>query len=162
MYVANLPFSVDEEGLKATFASAGSISAVDWLTHSDTGRFKGAVFLTFESGAAAAAATALNGQDNGGRPMKVELASSRPQGEKKAWEPTEQGEPSASLYVECSLYALVSLYIATSLTIASARPTGRTSMAARRYTVLLAVAGPRHASRSSRTIASTRPTCWTI
>jgi nucleolin len=95
--VANLPFSVDDTSIQATFAACGTITGTDWLSHSDTGRFKGAGFLTFETGAAAAAAVLLNGQDNGGRPMKVEIAAAR--AEKKTWEAEDLGEPSASLFL---------------------------------------------------------------
>ena len=42
VYVANLPFSVDDASIQATFAECGTIVSTDWLTHSDTGRFKGA------------------------------------------------------------------------------------------------------------------------
>ena len=97
VYVANLPFSVDDTSIQATFAACGTITGTDWLSHSDTGRFKGAGFLTFETGAAAAAAVLLNGQDNGGRPMKVEIAAAR--AEKKTWEAEDLGEPSASLFL---------------------------------------------------------------
>ena len=46
VYVANLPFSVDDASIQATFAECGTIVSTDWLTHSDTGRFKGATRMS--------------------------------------------------------------------------------------------------------------------
>ena len=56
VYVANLPFSVDDASIQATFAECGTIVSTDWLTHSDTGRFKGAT-RTSRSAAAPRLAT---------------------------------------------------------------------------------------------------------
>ncbi|KAL3899370.1 MAG: hypothetical protein SGPRY_012653, partial [Prymnesium sp.] len=77
VYVGNLPFSMTDDWMKEVFASAGEIESIDWLTHSDSGKFKGSGFLTFKSASAAAAAVGLNGSDCEGRPMKVEIATPR-------------------------------------------------------------------------------------
>ena len=63
-----------DDWIKEEFQSVGTVEKVEWLTHSDTGRFKGSGFLTFSSGAEASAATSLNGKELEGRPMKVEVA----------------------------------------------------------------------------------------
>jgi len=99
VFVANLPFSMTDDWMKEEFADAGAVTAVDWLTHSDTGRFKGSGFLTFATKAAAEKAVTLNGKELEGRPMKVELATP-----KKAGPPGglagngDPGEPSESIF----------------------------------------------------------------
>ena len=70
VFVGNLPFSMTDDWIKEIFQPHGTVSTVEWLSHADTGRFKGAGFLTMGSGAeASAACAALNGQDCEGRPM---------------------------------------------------------------------------------------------
>lgn len=101
VFVGNLPFSMTDDWIKEIFQPHGTVSTVEWLSHADTGRFKGAGFLTMGSGAeASAACAALNGQDCEGRPMKVEIAAPRkaapPGGFAGSGEP---GEPSESIFV---------------------------------------------------------------
>ena len=50
---------VTEEQLNKTFADSGAIRNVEWLTHNDTGKFRGAIFAEFESAAAAQASAWL-------------------------------------------------------------------------------------------------------
>ena len=100
VYVSNLPFKMTDEWMQEEFAACGKITKFEWLSHSDTGRFKGSGFLTFATKAEADAACALNGKELEGRPMKVELASPR-----KSVVPGgiagsgDVGEPSASIFV---------------------------------------------------------------
>ena len=100
VFVGNLPFSMTDDWIKEVFQPSGTVSTVEWLSHSDTGRFKGAGFLTMATSAEAAKAVAdLNGKDCEGRPMKVELAAPR-----KAAPPGgfagagDVGEPSESVF----------------------------------------------------------------
>ena len=79
---------------KALFKDCGSITSVEWLNHADTGRWKGAGFLEFDSPAAAEAATKFNETDLDGRQIKVSLAHPRKEG--AAFEP---GEPSESVFL---------------------------------------------------------------
>ena len=53
MYVGNLPWAMTEDWMKEIMASAGGVTNIEWLTHADSGKFKGSGFLTFESSAAA-------------------------------------------------------------------------------------------------------------
>ena len=102
VYVANLPFSVNNEvdWLKDEFKSAGVVTSIDFMSHADTGRFKGSCFMTFATAAEATAATAMNGKELEGRPMKIEIAMP-----KKAPPPGgiggsgDPGEPSESIFV---------------------------------------------------------------
>ena len=100
VFIANLPFSMTEDWIKEEFAEAGAVSAVDWLSHSDTGRFKGSGFLTFATKAEAEKAVNLNGKELEGRAMKVELATPRkPAPPGGVGGSTELGEPSESIFV---------------------------------------------------------------
>ena len=99
VFIANLPFSMTDDWITEEFASAGAVKKVDWLNHSDTGRFKGSGFLTFSTKAEADKAVELNGKELEGRPMKVELATPRkaaPSG--GAGGASDPGEPSNSIF----------------------------------------------------------------
>ena len=84
--------------MKSLFEGVGTVGNIEWLMHSDTGKWKGAVFITMGSGAEAAAAAAkLNGQDCEGRPIKCEVAHA-----KKAWgdgPPREENPPSENVFL---------------------------------------------------------------
>jgi nucleolin len=87
--------------MKEEMKEMGSVTKVEWLSHSDTGRFRGAGFLTFASDAEASAALALNGKELEGRPMKVELATPRkaPASGGFGNGASDPGEPSESIFL---------------------------------------------------------------
>jgi len=97
-FVGNLPFKMTEEWMKEVLQEAGgTVTDTDWLMHTDTGKWKGAVFATYATAAeAAAAAEKLNGKDLEGRPMKVEVAKPRMA---KTFADAEPVEPSASIFL---------------------------------------------------------------
>lgn len=75
LYVGNLPFSVDSEGLKKLFADFGEISEAVVISYKDTGRSKGFGFVTFEDEKAAEKAVKeMSGKEVEGRQIKVDLA----------------------------------------------------------------------------------------
>jgi RNA recognition motif-containing protein len=76
LYVGNLPYSADEEQLKALFSEGGrQVSEVRIVTDRDTGRPRGFAFVEMGSQADAdAAVNALNGKDFGGRALTVNEA----------------------------------------------------------------------------------------
>ena len=41
MYVGKLPWAMTEDWMKEIMASAGGITNIEWLTHADSGKFKG-------------------------------------------------------------------------------------------------------------------------
>ena len=97
VFMGNLPFKMTEDWMKSLFEGVGTVSNIEWLMHADTGKWKGAVFITMGSEAEAAAASAkLNGQDCEGRPMKVEVAHA-----KKSFDrpPQEENPPSESVFL---------------------------------------------------------------
>jgi RNA recognition motif-containing protein len=78
LYVGNLPFSATEEALTEAFSKVGSVDSVKIITDRATGRSKGFAFVEMNNDdLAMKAIDSLNGQDFGGRQMKISEA--RPQ-----------------------------------------------------------------------------------
>ena len=80
IYVGNLPFSADEAQVRALFAQHGTVDSVSLINDRETGRPRGFGFVEMPSADAARAIQALNGQDMGGRPLKVNEAQDKPRG----------------------------------------------------------------------------------
>ncbi len=79
LYVGNLPYSCDEEQLRALFEQNGrNVVEVKLVTDRETGRPRGFGFVEMGSQEEAdAAIRALNGQPFGGRPLTVNEARER-------------------------------------------------------------------------------------
>lgn len=77
MYVGNLPFSMDEAGVRALFEKHGAVQSVALINDRETGRPRGFGFVEMASADAARAMQALNGQEVGGRALKVNEAQER-------------------------------------------------------------------------------------
>ena len=78
LYVGNLPYSVDSSELEQMFTPYGAVSSAQIITDRETGRSKGFGFVEMANdNEAQAAIEALNGQDNGGRPLTVNEAKPR-------------------------------------------------------------------------------------
>lgn len=74
LYVGNLPFSVDDEGLKALFAEYNP-EEVSLIKDKFSGRSKGFGFVTISDDEAAKKAISdMNGKDVEGRELKVSEA----------------------------------------------------------------------------------------
>ena len=80
LYVGNLPFSATEDTVRALFAPHGSVEKVALINDRETGRPRGFGFVEMSSADAQKAMQALNGQDFGGRPLKVNEAQEKPRG----------------------------------------------------------------------------------
>ena len=75
IYVGNIPWSTSEEELEAHFAQYGNVNAVRIITEGHSGRSKGFGFVEMESKEAGQAAIeALDGNDFGGRDLRVNEA----------------------------------------------------------------------------------------
>ena len=75
VYVGNLPFSVDQEGLKKLFESYGEISEATVITDKFSGRSKGFGFVTFANEEdAQKAVSEMNEKEIEGRNIKVNEA----------------------------------------------------------------------------------------
>ncbi len=77
IYVGNLPFSASEDEVRALFEQHGEVSRVSLITDRETGRPRGFGFVEMESAEADAAIEALDGQEMGGRQMRVNEARPR-------------------------------------------------------------------------------------
>ncbi|HUO81949.1 MAG TPA: RNA-binding protein [Gammaproteobacteria bacterium] len=77
IYVGNLPFGSSEDDIRQLFAQYGSVQSVKLITDRDTGRPRGFGFVEMEGGDADAAIEALNGQEFGGRSLRINEARER-------------------------------------------------------------------------------------
>jgi RNA recognition motif-containing protein len=75
LYVGNLSYEVTGSDLQQMFSPHGTITSAEIIADRDTGRSKGFGFVQMGSDAEAEAAiAALNGQDNNGRALTVNVA----------------------------------------------------------------------------------------
>jgi superfamily II DNA/RNA helicase len=77
IYVANLPWDVDEDGLAAMFSRFGEVRQATLITDRRSGRSKGFGFVDMSEGPARAAIKELNGSRVGGRDLTVRFAKPR-------------------------------------------------------------------------------------
>lgn len=75
LYVGNLPYSSNDQALKAKFSEVGTVDSAKVITDRETGRSKGFGFIEMSSEEEAEAAISkFNGSDYDGRPMTVSEA----------------------------------------------------------------------------------------
>ena len=90
IYVGNLPFKTNEDGLRELFAQHGSVSSAKVVADFETGRSKGFGFVTMDNDEEGNnAIAALDGSSIEGRPLKVNQA--RPRTERRPFEGGGQG-----------------------------------------------------------------------
>jgi RNA recognition motif-containing protein len=77
LYVGNLPFDSTEADLEELFGAHGSVSSVKVITDRETGRSRGFAFVEMDDDGAESAMRALDGNDYGGRPLRVNEARER-------------------------------------------------------------------------------------
>jgi cold-inducible RNA-binding protein len=81
LYVGNLGYGVTDQDLEQLFAAHGTVESAQVIMDRDTGRSKGFGFVEMKTDQEAQAAiAALNGQDNGGRPLTVNEARPKTEG----------------------------------------------------------------------------------
>ena len=80
LYVGNLPFSSTEEDLKDLFGRYGTVASVKVITDRETGRPRGFAFVEMDANGAQEAMRALDGNQFGGRPLRVNEAQERERG----------------------------------------------------------------------------------
>jgi len=81
VYVGNLSYETSQSDLETMFGAHGTVESAQIITDRDTGRSKGFAFVEMSSDAEAQAAIqALDGQDSGGRAIKVNEAKPRTSG----------------------------------------------------------------------------------
>ncbi|MHC5012452.1 MAG: RNA recognition motif domain-containing protein [Planctomycetota bacterium] len=78
LYVGNLSFTSTEDDITGAFSPHGTVTSVNVIMDRETGRPRGFAFVEMGSDAEAQAAVqALDGQDLGGRNIKVNIAKPR-------------------------------------------------------------------------------------
>jgi len=75
LYVGNLPYSLNQDGLKELFSQAGEVTEAVVIADKFSGRSKGFGFVTMTDDAAAEKAVEMfNGKEVEGRPLTVNVA----------------------------------------------------------------------------------------
>jgi RNA recognition motif-containing protein len=78
IYVGNLPFDADEQMVIDAFSEHGSVARFKMITDRETGRPRGFGFITMDDPAQAEAAiNAMDGQEIGGRAVRVNAAQQK-------------------------------------------------------------------------------------
>jgi len=80
LYVGNLPFSTTEEDLRELFGQHGEVTSAKVITDRETGRSRGFAFVEMDANGAQEAMRALDGNQFGGRPLRVNEAQERERG----------------------------------------------------------------------------------
>ena len=78
LYVGNLPWSVDDAGLRELFAAHGSVESASVVMDRESGRSRGFGFVEMDQAAAQKAMQVLNGHEVDSRALKVNEANERP------------------------------------------------------------------------------------
>lgn len=79
LFVGNLSFAIDEQGLRNIFSQYGEIAEVKLPTDRETGRLRGFGFVTFVSDADAQNALEQDGKEYNGRAIRVSFTHDKPE-----------------------------------------------------------------------------------
>ncbi|MBI62492.1 MAG: RNA-binding protein [Chloroflexi bacterium] len=71
IYVGNLPWSIDDDGLKQLFEEHGEVSSAKVIKDRETNRSRGFGFVSMDDDAAETAISSLDGSEVDGRNLKV-------------------------------------------------------------------------------------------
>ena len=77
IYVGNLSFQATEDDVRELFEAHGDVESIAMIMDRDTGRFRGFCFVEMDNDDADSAIAALDGQDFGGRSLRVNEARPR-------------------------------------------------------------------------------------
>ena len=81
LYVGNLSFSTTEEELREIFEKHGTLVSIKVITDRETGRSRGFGFVEYEDASSATEAqNSVNGQQLGGRDLRVNEAHDKREG----------------------------------------------------------------------------------
>ncbi|PIA35908.1 hypothetical protein AQUCO_03400062v1 [Aquilegia coerulea] len=79
LFVGGLSFGTDDQQLKEAFSSFGDVTEARVITDRDTGRSRGFGFVSYtDEESANSALSSMDGQDLGGRNIRVSVANDRP------------------------------------------------------------------------------------
>ncbi len=79
IYVGNLPFNATETDVRGLFEGHGTVDSVKLINDRETGKPRGFGFVEMASADAQGAIQELNGQQLGGRALRINEAQERPQ-----------------------------------------------------------------------------------
>ncbi len=86
LYVGNLSWHTDEDGLREAFEPYGEVEQIRIITDRETGRSRGFGFVTFGNREDAKnAIAAMNGTELDGRPLKVNEAREKTENSRSRW-----------------------------------------------------------------------------
>ena len=85
IYVGNLPFTATEDDVKELFGQHGTVHSVALINDRETGRPRGFGFIEVDDDALSAMIQNLDGQEMGGRALRVNEAQDRPRGGGGRW-----------------------------------------------------------------------------
>lgn len=77
IYVGNLPYTANEDEIRELFSQHGEVVSVHLITDRETGRPRGFAFVEMPADDADDAIGALDGQDMGGRQLRINEARPR-------------------------------------------------------------------------------------
>ena len=80
LYVGNLPFSATEDDIHELFGQHGNVHSVALINDRETGRPRGFGFVEVDDDALQNMISNLDGQEMGGRALRVNEAQDRPRG----------------------------------------------------------------------------------
>lgn len=80
IYVGNLSFDSSDSDVRELFSQYGEVNSVNLLTDRETGRPRGFGFVEMDDAGAREAISSLDGQEFGGRNLKVNEARPRTEG----------------------------------------------------------------------------------
>lgn len=78
IYVGNLPFTATEDQVRTLFAAHGTVESVALPMDRETNRPRGFGFVEMSQADSVKAIQAINGQDLGGRALRVNEAQDKP------------------------------------------------------------------------------------
>jgi len=74
IFVGNVAYESTDDELASLFGACGAVKMVRWLTHQDTGEFKGCGFVDFYDTASVDEAVKLSGKELHGRCIRVDYS----------------------------------------------------------------------------------------
>ncbi len=91
IYVGNLPYSTEKEELEELFEEFGDVESVDIIVDRRSGRSRGYGFVSMtDESAAKEAVEALNGEELGGRNLRVDISRPKQPGDSQNRRPSGQ------------------------------------------------------------------------
>ena len=111
MYLGNLNYNVKDENVHEFFKDCGTITNIRWLTHKDTGKFKGAGYVEFTETTEVDTAVKKNACIFMGRPLRIDFAESRNDSNKwRAGKREKSREERGEVKVKVQLNILKNIY----------------------------------------------------